>query len=44
MADCALANPACTLLGVLRRFVHESGYAEMETGSTALAFASGQLS
>ncbi|KAI8619939.1 putative glyoxalase/bleomycin resistance protein/dioxygenase [Chytriomyces sp. MP71] len=26
--------------GFQRRFVHESGYAELETGSTALAFAS----
>jgi lactoylglutathione lyase len=25
--------------GLKRRFVHESGYAEMETGETALAFA-----
>ncbi|MFY9806465.1 MAG: VOC family protein [Pseudonocardiaceae bacterium] len=31
-------------LGVKRRFVHESGqYAEMETGSTALAFVSDEL-
>jgi lactoylglutathione lyase len=29
--------------GVSRRFVHESGYAEMETGATALAFASEDL-
>jgi uncharacterized glyoxalase superfamily protein PhnB len=26
--------------GLKRRFVHESGYAEMDTGETALAFAS----
>ena len=31
-------------LGVTRRFVHESGqYAEIETGDTALAFASDEL-
>jgi predicted enzyme related to lactoylglutathione lyase len=29
--------------GVSRRFIHESGYAEMETGATALAFASEEL-
>ncbi len=29
--------------GVSRRFVHESGYAEMETGATALAFATEAL-
>jgi lactoylglutathione lyase len=29
--------------GVSRRFMHESGYAEMETGATALAFASEKL-
>jgi catechol 2,3-dioxygenase-like lactoylglutathione lyase family enzyme len=29
--------------GVARRFIHESGYAEMETGATALAFASDRL-
>ena len=29
--------------GLKRRFVHESGYAEMETGATALAFASHDL-
>ena len=29
--------------GVSRRFVHESGYAEMETGATALAFATESL-
>ncbi|QGM98151.1 VOC family protein [Methylocystis parvus] len=28
---------------VSRRFLHESGYAEMETGATALAFASEKL-
>jgi lactoylglutathione lyase len=31
------------VFGVSRRFVHESGYAEMETGATALAFASEDL-
>ncbi|MFY9628772.1 MAG: VOC family protein [Methylocystis sp.] len=30
--------------GVSRRFIHESGYAEMETGATALAFVSEKLS
>ena len=25
--------------GIARRFIHESGYAEMDTGATALAFA-----
>jgi predicted enzyme related to lactoylglutathione lyase len=29
--------------GVSRRFIHESGYAEMETGETALAFATEKL-
>ena len=29
--------------GLARRFVHESGYAEMETGGTALAFAADAL-
>jgi predicted enzyme related to lactoylglutathione lyase len=29
--------------GVSRRFIHESGYAEMETGATALAFATEKL-
>ena len=29
--------------GFQRRFVHESGYAELETGATALAFASHEL-
>jgi lactoylglutathione lyase len=29
--------------GVSRRFIHESGYAEMETGATALAFATEEL-
>jgi catechol 2,3-dioxygenase-like lactoylglutathione lyase family enzyme len=29
--------------GLKRRFVHESGYGEMETGSTALAFATHDL-
>jgi len=29
--------------GLQRRFVHESGYAEMDTGTTALAFASHDL-
>lgn len=29
--------------GLQRRFVHESGYGELETGSTALAFASHEL-
>lgn len=29
--------------GLQRRFVHESGYAELETGPTALAFASHEL-
>lgn len=29
--------------GLKTRFVHESGYAEMDTGETALAFASHQL-
>ncbi len=29
--------------GLKRRFVHESGYGEMETGATALAFASHDL-
>jgi predicted enzyme related to lactoylglutathione lyase len=29
--------------GMKRRFVHESGYAEMETGATALAFATHDL-
>ena len=29
--------------GIARRFIHESGYAEMETGATALAFASEAL-
>ena len=28
---------------VTRRFIHESGYAEMETGATALAFATEKL-
>ncbi len=29
--------------GLVRRFVHESGYAELETGGTALAFATHSL-
>ena len=29
--------------GLKRRFIHESGYGEMETGSTALAFAAHEL-
>ena len=29
--------------GFKRRFIHESGYGELETGSTALAFASNEL-
>ena len=29
--------------GLQRRFVHESGYAEMDTGATALAFATHDL-
>ncbi len=29
--------------GLKRRFVHESGYGELETGATALAFASHEL-
>jgi len=29
--------------GLKRRFIHESGYGELETGATALAFASNQL-
>jgi len=29
--------------GLKRRFVHESGYAEMDTGATALAFAAHEL-
>lgn len=29
--------------GIQRRFIHESGYAEMDTGATALAFASHAL-
>jgi catechol 2,3-dioxygenase-like lactoylglutathione lyase family enzyme len=29
--------------GLQRRFVHESGYGELETGNTALAFASHEL-
>jgi predicted enzyme related to lactoylglutathione lyase len=29
--------------GLKRRFVHESGYGEMETGTTALAFAAHEL-
>jgi len=29
--------------GLQRRFIHESGYGELETGSTALAFASHAL-
>ncbi len=29
--------------GLKRRFIHESGYGELETGSTALAFASHDL-
>jgi len=29
--------------GFQRRFIHESGYGELETGSTALAFASHEL-
>lgn len=29
--------------GLKRRFIHESGYAEMDTGSTALAFATHEL-
>jgi catechol 2,3-dioxygenase-like lactoylglutathione lyase family enzyme len=29
--------------GLKRRFIHESGYAELDTGETALAFASHEL-
>lgn len=29
--------------GLKRRFIHESGYGELETGATALAFASHEL-
>ena len=29
--------------GIARRFVHESGYGELETGATTLAFASHEL-
>ena len=29
--------------GIQRRFVHESGYGELETGATTLAFASNEL-
>lgn len=29
--------------GFKRRFIHESGYGELETGATALAFASNEL-
>jgi len=29
--------------GIKRRFVHESGYGEMQTGATALAFATHEL-
>ena len=29
--------------GLKRRFIHESGYGELETGNTALAFASHEL-
>jgi lactoylglutathione lyase len=29
--------------GLKRRFIHESGYGELETGSTALAFATHEL-
>jgi lactoylglutathione lyase len=29
--------------GLKRRFIHESGYGELETGATALAFATEQL-
>jgi uncharacterized glyoxalase superfamily protein PhnB len=29
--------------GLKRRFIHESGYGELETGNTALAFASNEL-
>jgi lactoylglutathione lyase len=32
-----------TAFGLKRRFIHESGYGELETGSTALAFASHEL-
>ena len=32
-----------TAFGLPRRFYHESGYGEVETGSTALGFASHQL-
>ena len=32
-----------TAFGLKRRFVHESGYGEMETGATALAFATHEL-
>ena len=32
-----------TAFGVLCRFVHESGYGEMETGATVLAFAAEAL-
>jgi lactoylglutathione lyase len=30
-------------VGLRRKFVHESGYGEMDTGETALAFASVEL-
>ena len=29
--------------GFTRRFIHESGYGELDTGSTALAFATHEL-
>ncbi len=29
--------------GIKRRFIHESGYGELETGSTTLAFATHEL-
>lgn len=32
-----------TAFGLKRRFIHESGYGEMETGATALAFATHEL-
>ena len=32
-----------TAFGLKQRFVHESGYGELETGATALAFASHEL-
>ena len=32
-----------TAFGLKRRFIHESGYGELDTGATALAFASHEL-